>query len=233
MEIYSLLISVCFVAVVLFLILRIKAADSKSLIAKTVASFVFVVLGALSLIYTGNVMVKVIFVLGLFCGLIGDIFLDLKFHDLKAEKTYLNFGTLFFGFGHMFYFFGLLIYAAANNVIGFGWTCLATALFSLCVGFIVVKFSKSIKLDLTGFKVQSFFYLSILVFMAIISIALTFVRPVAAVLAVGFTMFLASDLILSLQYFGGKQNSHICTIFNHSFYYLAQILIATFLYCIV
>jgi len=51
-------------------------------------------------------------------------------------------------------------------------------------------------------------------------------------LSVGLISFLASDLVLSLQYFGGKQDSKNLTIVNHILYYIAQILIASFIFFI-
>ena len=52
------------------------------------------------------------------------------------------------------------------------------------------------------------------------------------VLSIGFVLFLLSDLVLSMQYFGDKLHDKKLIIINHSLYYLAQIIIAMFLFLV-
>ena len=50
------------------------------------------------------------------------------------------------------------------------------------------------------------------------------------ILTIGFVLFLASDLVLSMQYFGGKLMDKKLIVTNHLLYYFAQIIIAMFIY---
>lgn len=228
---YSALVILCILLTAGFLFFRTKSPSPISLVLKTLSSLTFVLIGIISLINSKNTVTNAMIILGLFLGLIGDILLDLKVME-KDNKLYLNFGTLSFALGHVMYFFAILCYISDKTVTGFWWVVLFAAVFSLICGFMVVKFSPSLKLDLTGFKWQSGLYTSILLFMVIISLCLGLVIPIALILFAGFTLFFASDLVLSIQYFGGKQQNKTLTIVNHVLYYMAQLLIASFIFFI-
>ncbi len=228
--VYCVLVALCVVCVSLFLVMRLKNPNQTSLLAKLFASLMFVLIGGLSLTFSGFTAAKTMFLLGLFCGLIGDMLLELKVNYGEHIGGYLNSGTMFFAFGHVLYFLGIIIYVSSQVVTGWWWMVLAAFVFSLLAGYMVLKVAPTLKMDFSGFKCQSYFYSSELIFVMIISICLTFAKPLAILLAVGFVLFFISDLILSKQYFGGKQDSKLCSVLNHSLYYLAQILIATFIY---
>lgn len=230
--VYSSIVALCVISVALFLSIRTVGANSHSLIFKTFASLMFVIIGALSIISGANPKVKILFVLGLVFGLVGDILLDLKVMHPDSESTYLNSGMMMFGCGHVLYFLGIIIFVADKDVTGFGWVLLSGLVFSLIVGALIVKFAPNLKMNFTGYKIQNWLYSSVLIFMTIISVALAVVLPATIPLAVGFVLFLASDLVLSMQYFGGKQSSNGLTIANHVLYYVAQILIASFVWFI-
>ncbi len=229
---YSFLVVLCLVSVGIFLTIRTKQANENSLLAKTFASLVFVALGVVSLTLDGNVQLKALFILGLVCGLIGDIILDLKVMYPEKEKTYFNFGTLMFGMGHILYFLGVLVYVSDKTITGFWWMVLAAFVLSALLALLTVKGAPMLKLDMTGYKWQCGLYSTVLTFMMIISICLAIVMPMFWILAVGFTLFLASDLVLSTQYFGGKLLSKPLIIINHVLYYISQLLIASFIFFI-
>ena len=231
--VYCFLTVLCLVSVGTFLLLRTQKANQNSLIAKTFASLVFVAMGVISLIKVGNTEVKAMFVLGLVCGLIGDIILDLKIMYPEKAKTYFNFGTLTFGMGHVLYFLGIIIYIGNKTVTGFWWMALAGLALSIVMSIGIVKMSPKLKLDMTGYKWQCGLYSVALNFMMLISICLAICwNPYCWILAVGFTLFLASDLVLSMQYFGGKEQNKTLIVVNHVLYYVAQILLATFIFFI-
>ena len=230
--IYSFLTVLCLVSVGIFLLLRTKQADEKSLIAKTFASFIFIALAVISLVNVGNTLVKAMFILALVCGLIGDVILDLKIMYPEKKSTYFNFGTLMFGMGHILYFLGVIIYISDKTVTGFWWMALAALGLSIVMSLLTVKGAPMLKLDMTGYKWQCGLYSVALTFMMVISICLAIVIPICWILAVGFTLFLASDLVLSTQYFGGKEANKTLIVINHVLYYVAQILLATFIFFI-
>lgn len=231
--VYIVMTILCLISVGLFLVLRTKQANDKSLIAKTFASLVFVAIGVLSLLKVGSTPVKAMFVLGLVCGLIGDIILDLKIMHPERAKTYFNFGTLMFGLGHILYFLGVLVLIKGQTVTGFLWMALAALALSIVMSLGIVKMSPKLKLDMTGYKWQCGLYSVALNFMMLISICLAICwQPICWIMAAGFTLFLASDLVLSMQYFGGKEQNKALIVVNHVLYYVAQILLATFIFFI-
>ena len=231
--IYVALTILCLASVGVFLHLRKKSASEFSLVAKTFASLVFVAIGVISLFKAGNTEVKALFVLGLVCGLIGDIILDLKIMHPMKGRTYFNFGTLMFGLGHIVYFLGVLALINNKHATGFLWMALAALALSVVMSIGIVKMSPKLGLDMIGYKWQCGLYSVALNFMMLVSICLAICwQPICWIMAVGFTLFLASDLILSMQYFGGKEKNKALIVVNHVLYYAAQILLASFIFFI-
>ena len=60
------------------------------------------------------------------------------------------------------------------------------------------------------------------------SVFVAIYNPIFWIFAAGMLVFLFSDLILSMQYFGGKDQK-IFIYINHIAYYLAQIMFALFM----
>lgn len=228
------LMSVLFgVSVFLFLIKRTQQATEKSLILKSFASLMFVAIGALSLLKINDTPTKALVCLGMVCGLIGDIILDLKVMYPEKSKTYFNFGTLMFGVGHVLYFMSIVLYIQNQVVTGFGWVALSSLLFAIVISILIVKFSPKMKLDMLGYKTQCILYSTLLVFMALITTVLAICGiKLCWILASGFVLFFVSDLILSMQYFGNKEQNKAMIIANHVLYYVAQLLIASWIFFI-
>ena len=106
-----------------------------------------------------------------------------------------------------------------------------SAIFAVGIWFVT---SRYMHLDYGKHALLSTIYAGVLLFTTVFSIYLAFSTMLTSlfIMAVGFLLFLASDLVLSLQYFGGKQSIKSLIILNHLLYYLAQILIAVSIYFI-
>ncbi len=221
------------VSVFLFLLKRTQQATDKSLILKSFASLMFVAIGVLSLLKLNNVSTKALICLGMVCGLVGDIILDLKVMYPEKSKTYFNYGTLMFGVGHILYFMGIIMFKQDQIITGFWWVALSSVLLALLLSALIVKFSPKMGLDMTGYKTQCIIYSTLLIFMALISVVLAICGiKLCWLLAVGFVLFFVSDLILSMQYFGNKEQNKAMIIANHVLYYVAQLLIASWIFFI-
>lgn len=232
------LISACVLTTILFLVVRVKVGGVWGVATKTLASFMFVVTALVGLVTRASTISSMFIVLGLICGLIGDIVLDLKVVYQEHNDFYLNMGMLSFSIGHIFYFVALFMYL--NNDINF--ISSSTPLYIpiligigvallLCGG--ILLSSKLMKLDFGKFFLQSAGYSILLTSLASISILLAvFYTSTLWVFGIGAIAFLISDLILSLNYFGGQANNKLLILLNHITYYIAQILIATFLFII-
>lgn len=222
-----------------FLLFRTKEGGMLPAALKTVTSFLFVataVAGAVNnYVVTGTVGVpKLTFmglvILGLVCGLIGDLTLDLKVTyqatNLRHSDIYTFFGMAAFGIGHILYvvavalFFG---FSAWTILIAVGATA---AIFSVSLFLLKMKFGK--------FLIPSILYALLLTLFLACTVAggliASFTLPVI-LLVVGAALFLLSDLVLSMIYFDGNE-SRVLIVVNHVLYYAAQFLIALSVYYI-
>ncbi len=222
-----------------FLLFRTKEGGMLPAALKTVTSFLFVataVAGAVNnYIVTGTASApKLTFIglviLGLVCGLIGDLTLDLKVTyqatNIRHSDIYTFFGMAAFGIGHILYvvavalFFG---FSAWTILIAVGATA---AIFSVSLFLLKMKFGK--------FLIPSILYALLLTLFLACTVAggliAGFTLPVI-LLVVGAGLFLLSDLVLSMIYFDGNE-SRVLIVVNHVLYYAAQFLIALSVYYI-
>lgn len=227
-------ISLCVLAVlttILFIFVRVTKGGAQGILTKTLASFCFVLYGVFSFTQAAVFNVGSVFIImGLVCGLIGDIVLDLKYVYKEQNDIYLNSGILAFAIGHAFYFVGAILYC--YETINLLLPILVAVGISAVLTPIIYLISKKMGLEFGKFKWQSMLYAFVLVFMSAFTIYLACLQIEFIIMAVGITLFLLSDLVLSMQYFGGKTEDKFLTIVNHGLYYAAQILVATFLFLI-
>lgn len=174
---------------------------------------------------------SVLFVIvGLCFGMLGDIWLDLKYAHKEGEKRYLNAGFLSFLIGHLFYSLFMFIYYKPK----FGWIAfLSGAVVVACFtafteDILKVKYGESKKITVTYMAVlggtlslagdcmieSGFTYMSIIFF-------------------AGMVFFIASDALLAGIYFGNDEKartSRLSIVLNHTLYYIGQYLIAASLF---
>lgn len=212
-----------------FLATRITIGGIPALFMKTIASFGFVFAGVLAMIYVDFQKYYAFILVGLMLGMIGDMLLDLKVIYKQDSGTYLNYGMLAFGLGHLMYFMAL------GNYYGFSSTFVGKTFIALAIGLgvglaVVFAGEKLLKLNFGEFFWQSFLYCALLVAVMVLSLLTGFKDSTMVTMNIGLVLFFASDLVLSMQYFGGKQNSKTLTIINHILYYTAQVLIVAVMY---
>ena len=222
--------AVSLVLTLIFLVVRTTVGGAFGIVTKSLASFAFIALAMIGLMQTGATVYSVFVVLGLVCGLIGDILLDNKVVYKEHEKIYLNSGMLSFGIGHLFYFVAASFVALAINKSGIA--LLISLGVSLILTLIIFLLSKPMKLNFGKFFYQTLAYTLILTFMSSYSIILACYNSAYWTFAAGVTSIFVSDLVLSTQYFGGKQDSKLLTWINHLVYYIGQILIAASLFLV-
>lgn len=231
-------LALCVLTTGIFIYTRVKKGGLAGLFTKTIASVCFILLAVVcsatktNTSYYGSIAISM-FILGLVCGLIGDILLDQKVMYEFHSTQYLRAGMTSFSVAHIFNIIGLLSLANTQveifktNLLELGIVVLG----ALVATFIVYVFST--KVQKLNFENNTWFvncYSFILTLTTILSIYLCFVLGTTfwqmIMLAVGLVFFLASDLVLSIQYFGGKQDNKTLIVVNHTLYYTAQIIIA-------
>ncbi len=195
---------------------------------KAVASACFITTGVMAMAENPDcpkLMGALVAVAGVW-GTFGDIALDLKYVFKKYEEQYLNAGFSSFGVGHIFYS------AAVITCFGFNLKALICALVVSLLCFIFVFASEPLlKVKYGKFKAITAVYMVFLGFIVGLSVgyAVFDFSTAALMLAVGFVLFILSDVFLSGLYFGAtekERTSRPAIIINHLLYYGAQFTIA-------
>jgi len=249
--------------------MRVKGKMRAALLLKTSLSVLFILYALYAVLRlpniggTGGAPATVNFsalamglftVAGMVCGLLGDVWLDLKDIHLKSQPYYMFSGFSSFLIGHLFYMGG---FCAAFS---FDWKMLPIA--AACGVFLVLFIAlteKPMKLDYGRYRFITLLYsfvimaaLALPVLLALPSVTeLAFndiadsmnrsgmfeiggltLRKFPAVFGAGMVSFLLSDLVLSNIYFGtsGKKPKPIMFWLNYILYYGGQFTIAASLY---
>lgn len=210
-----------------FIVARTLKGGYMAMLIKTLASFAFVASSIWGIVIsdaTGQTKLALgLISIGLVLGMIGDILLDFKVL-IDNDKYLLNGGMVSFGLGHLAYFAGFALIGVANGV-----DLLLPILISAGVSVLLtvgtLLSSKKMGLNFGNFLFQAGSYSFLLNFMLVFSLMLAINMGLVWVAFVGFALFLASDMVLSFQYFGGKIKNKPMIAINHLLYYSAQILI--------
>ena len=232
---------VCAILVGLFVFVRIKKGGVLGVYTKILASFGFVLLGLLlstnKAVFGEVYNLAAIFICaGLVCGLIGDIVLDLKVVYKEDEDKHLPVGMIAFGIGHFFYIAAMILTISPEIQLcswDFGWKILVDVFASGLITALIWFVSTNVmKLDFGKHLWPTLAYTFILVFVVAFSLTFTICVPSVKlwIMLVGTVLFFLSDIVLSTQYFGGKQDDKMLIAINHILYYTAQIVIALFIF---
>jgi hypothetical protein len=211
------------IALTLFLMARDRKGSVKALLLKTTTSFLFISVAFASFMVNSGQGVAAFFaliIMGLICGLIGDIILDLKIMYKESASLYQHGGMVAFLVGHLFYLAALIIY------FGFNWTPL---LIAVVLAFIIALVSKFIlKFNFAEHTLDTYaytFFLSYMMTQACYAAITHGFTACTILLAAGSILFLLSDLILVMTYYDNKDSKPFIAA-NHILYYAAQFTIA-------
>ena len=207
---------------------KLRAWSLRALLWKSFVSCLFIATGFFALCCQGAVPMAGLLVLGgLICGLLGDVWLDLKFIYPEDEELYTYAGFLAFAAGHILYMAAMLILFGGNaKPLHF----VIAALISIAGAFITVFIAPLMKLDYGKYRNISLFYGPLLFGTTVLSGTLAlctgFEERFLTVFFVGGVLFLLSDLVLCGTYFGKGKDRPMDVILNYVFYYGAQFVIA-------
>ena len=221
-------------AVMQFLYIRekIKAYSVKAVLLKSVVSVLFIMVGVYGAWLSaskGNASLLCPFVvLGLLCGLLGDIWLDLKYVFPEKDEPFTYAGFCVFGVGHILYIIGMLLTCYPS---GKPMTLIIPVLLALVLSIGNAVLEKPMKLNCGKFKPVVIAY-GVLLFATVLisgSLALNFgwEKTPLNLIFIGGVFFAISDLILSGTYFGTGKERPIDLTLNYITYYTAQFLIAS------
>ncbi len=235
MPLIPIIILICAGAILLFFFLKekVKAYSVKAVMFKAAASICFVGVAAVSLFTKGYHTLSICVALGLFFGVLGDIWLDFKYVFKEHDKIFTYAGFISFALGHACYISGMYLeFFNGQSPLYIVLPLVGGLLISISNLFI----AKPMKLDYSGYKVISiiygFFLFSMTLSALSLSIMMGFNNVTLIMIFVGGLLFTISDLILSGTYFGKGKERPVDIITNTVTYYLAQFVIALALFFI-
>ena len=207
-----LLISAGAVLETLFIMRSYKRRDVSSVVLKTAASVVFVLLGLLELRRMGPSVYEWYVVAGLTLGMLGDLLLALRFLSEKLHRLFFAAGSVSFFLGHIVYILAILtlcpaawLYAIPIAVVALGAACFYAYAKEVRAGRITPLGVVYIGGAATGAFIES--------------------SRALFLFFVGGICFSASDNMLVVLSFG-KNDSPYRNAVLHVLYYMAQIFIA-------
>lgn len=218
------------VSCVVFNVLRVKEGGVKALLIKGLTSVLFVGCGAAAAMQntdSNSFSFALLVIVGLVFGLMGDIWLDLKWIYPQDNDIFTFSGFGAFMTGHIMFISGLFINYVDFSQVKYIVIPAILALL-LAVGTLVIE--KPMKMVYGKFKAITAVYGFVLAFMTFLSASLAimnrFENMTLNFMFAGGVFFLISDLILSGTYFGEGKRRPVDIVTNHVSYYAAQFLIA-------
>lgn len=214
------------VMVTCFSVTRIRGQQYAALILKALSSAVFLLLGIWALGTLPSAF-SIFVCAGLLFGLLGDVWLDLRWIDTPHQDFYTFAGFGSFSAEHIVLLAGFFAcFAAGMPLPG----VILPLVIAAAAGVLIGLAGPLLKLDYGRFRGIIIFYAFCLcsVVLTACSRALSagFKDPSADLFLVGSIFFLISDLILSGTYFGKGKDRPADVIANHTCYYLGQFLMA-------
>lgn len=223
---YYALLAIGITATIVFLVLRVKKGGIAALYAKAIASCCFIAT-ALAAMNRNRVFLEfgTLILAGLILGMLGDIWLDLKWIYLQDKNSYLYAGFISFLLGHLCFITAIFRSAPWNS-----FSIIMSIVLALVIGVIAILMEKPLKMKYGKFKLIVFLYSCTLALTMTASMMTAYITKFKLsawiVMSVGALLFLLSDLVLSGMYFGENKNTKGNIILNHTLYYAAQFCMA-------
>ena len=216
---------------VVFIVSKVTNYSLKTIIFKTVASCFFVALAIVCCFLTSDVHIpfKVLATVGLFFGLLGDVFLGFKYITKgKVQKLFVLLGMFAFAFGHISYILALLI---GFYIPGHAWAMCTSFLLPIVIISCYMVVAKKVGINFGhGMLAFGLFYLYCLtmMFSSALSMAILyeFKETTLVLYFIGAFSFVCSDFMLTGSYFKAGERPKWYRALYSVFYYVAQFLIA-------
>ena len=211
---------------ILYLKEKIRAYSPLALMLKSAVSALFLAVAVTACsVSRGSYAYYVIY--ALVCGLLGDLWLDLKYVYPADSEKYTFAGFMAFGCGHVVFMAGMLVnYADFSRP----WYVILPLLIGAAGGIVTGASGKLMKLEYGKYKTIVMVYGGLLFGMTALAGSLALMNGLGVttlnMMFIGGVLFAVSDLILSGTYFGVGKERPIDLILNLSTYYAAQFVIA-------
>lgn len=209
----------------IFIAVEHKEKYVPAVILKGSAALIFCVIGTAALVSAAvNQSFAKRIVTGLFCGMLGDVLLNLRFVFPKNGQKIFLLGVVAFLTGHILYLCAIV--PLSQNLI----PCLVVGV--ILAAALLTWIFKTLTVKL-AFKIFGVLYIGAIVLMTAVAIGNVLTAPGTAAWmhAVGAVLFTLSDIVLIFNTFGKEQKFSL-RITNLSLYYIGQLMIACSLFFI-
>lgn len=228
--VFGIVFALCIAVTVFFTIRRTTKVNYSDLAVKVGASSLFVATGVAAIISNPDVDLTfaLMIVMGGVFGLLGDVFIELKWINKENSDTYLTFGFITFMLQHVLMVAAVFIrypMTVVNALI-----CFTAPLIVWFIFGVVVKITK---METGKFKMIANVYgsLASMTFSVGFMTMINYGMELSQILFfAGGVSFFVSDLILSQIFFTKNGCTRLFVVLNHITYYGAQILIAASLF---
>ncbi len=228
--IFKIVFALCLAVTVFFTIRRGVKVNYSDLAIKVLTSSLFVATGISAIISNPNVNLTfaLMIVMGGVFGILGDVFIELKWIQKENSDTFLTFGFVTFMIQHVIMVAAVFVHYPMS---------LVNALICFTAPLVVLLFSgfaaKLTKMEMGKFKVIANAYgaLASMTFSVGFMTMQNYGMEISQILFfAGGLSFFASDLVLSQIFFVKGKCNRVRVIINHVTYYGGQILIAASLF---
>ena len=220
------------VSLVFYIREKIRSYSIKALLLKSLVSTIFVALGVCGFwLATQRGVLSLLcpfVVLGLVFGLMGDVWLDLKYVFPAKADAFTYAGFTVFGVGHVMYLLGLILACAPGVRTPY---LVLPLLLGVVMSYGNLLLEKPMKLRYGKLRTVVFLYgallFSTVLLAGSVALACSWQDRALNVFFLGAVLFALSDLILSGTYFGEGRSRPIDLALNYITYYGGQFLIAS------
>lgn len=226
-----------FILLGIFLFFRVKEKRVIAVVIKGLVSLMFIITAVVAYLTSNNPSNNfgIFIIVGLVFGLLGDVFLDIKYINEKYEYLFTSLGFITFGLGHISYISGLFLNYYSFNAHPI--YLIIPAVVSLGLMLFTLLMEKFTPIRYKKMKPFVVIYGFILFFVTTIylssSIQNYWSYTTTNIMFFALIAFALSDLILNNTYFAEGFNTPIFIITNHVLYYIAQFAIAISLFYLI
>ncbi len=234
-------LSICALTTGVLIYYKMNKNGFENVVAKIVASACFVIFAVLlsslktNVAYYGSYAVSFI-IIGLVCGLVGDILLEFKGFYPFHEKKYFSTGFITFIIGHTCYLFSLILFAKydidifnINFILPFVLIFFGSLIATIVIWLVLLK---GFKFNFKGHSIIINIYSFILIFAAILGFYLSFTITsiMLFILTIGLVFYVFSYYALLNFYYSPNEKTNGLMVTYTLVYYMAQIIVAGFIY---
>lgn len=229
------ILAVGLLTTVFFIYEKVKKYSVKDTIIKATASVLFISLAVVANYLHGNTWFGMFAIIALALGMLGDIWLELKYVFPQEDKLFTYAGFICFALGHVCYITGMFLEfytPAVENIL----YAILPFVAGLIIAVITIVVEKPLKLSYGKEKLICFIYSVLLFSMFATTVSFSIMyqfRNVTLIMMMGGALlFAVSDLVLCQTYFGKGHDKPFDLISNSLMYYIAQYTIAFSIYMV-